>query len=308
MITLVLTKLKAALFQNLGLKALSLMGALMLYSTVHGTQEAQRTLVVDVVGLVPQSNANRVLTSQLPPRARVTLRGQKNVLDELHADDLGTIQVDMRGATDARVELTAELVHVPTGVVVEQVDPPWIDLTWEERITRDVPVQVSVVGTPVSGYSVKGVPSADPALVRVAGPKSDVMVLQHLRAESIDVSGFTEGRHSRLLSIDRPPGRVELEMRAVQVSVDVTREIAKQPFTKLKLAVVGRSNARTAPSEVDVQLSCPPDVLRSLRPEQIVPRVELGNTDKQGSVLLPVIVEVPNCTAAVTPPEAVVRW
>lgn len=301
-------RIRDALVQNLGLKVLSFGAALLVYSTVHGAQEAQRTIVVDIVGLAPPSTANRALVNQLPPRARVTIRGPKNMVNELHSDDLGALQVDMRQATDTRVEMTPALVHVPTGVTVEQIDPPWLDLVWEERITRDVPVQASVVGTPASAYMVKGAPFAEPSMVRVSGPKSEVLVLQHLRAEGFDVSGLTEGRHTRLLSIDRLPGRLELESRSVQVFVDVAREIAERPFPKLKVAIVGQPRAKSTPAEVDVHLSCPPEQLRGLRAEQLVPRVKVDSLERQGSVLLPVLVEVPHCEATVTPPEVVVRW
>lgn len=299
--------LREAFTQNVGLKLVSFGAALLVYSTVHGAQDAQRTVVVDIVGLPPPSTANRVLTSPLPPRARVTIRGPKNLINDLHSDDLGTLQVDMRDANDTRVELTSQLVHVPTGVTVEQIDPPWIDLAWEERITRDVPVQVSVVGTPAAGYVVKGAPFADPSMVRVSGPKSEVLVLQHLRAESFDVSGLTEGHHVRPLAIDRT-ARIELEQRSVQVVADVTREIAERPFPKLKVQVVGQARAKATPAEVDVHLSCPPDMLRSLRAEQILPRVKVDPQQAQGSVLVPIIVDVQHCDATVTPSEVIVRW
>ncbi len=32
-------------------------------------------------------------------------------------------------------------IPVPPGLQIEQIDPPGIDLTWEDRITRDVPVE-----------------------------------------------------------------------------------------------------------------------------------------------------------------------
>lgn len=297
-----------ALTENVGLKLISFGAALLVYSTVHGAQDAQRTVVVDIVGQPPPSTANRVLTSPLPARARVIIRGPKNRIDELHSDDLGTLQVDMREAADTRVELTPQLVHVPPGMTVEQIDPPWIDLVWEERITRDVPVQVGIVGTPAAGYVVKGAPFADPSTVRVSGPKSEVAVLQHLRVESFDVSGLTEGHHVRPLAVDRPTGRIELEQRSVQAVADIAREIGERLFPKLKVQIVGQARAKTTPGEVDVHLECPPELLRALRAEYILPRVKIDSQATQGSMMSRVLVDVPHCDASVTPPEVIVRW
>ena len=55
-----LRRVKEALLQNVGLKLVSFGAALLVYSTVHGAQEAQRTIVVDIVGLAPPSTANRM--------------------------------------------------------------------------------------------------------------------------------------------------------------------------------------------------------------------------------------------------------
>jgi hypothetical protein len=57
-----------------------------------------------------------------------------------------------------------------------------------------------------------------------------------------------------------------------------------------------------------VRLTCPPEILRALRPEQVVPRVEDRSTAASGSESLPVIVEVDKCEAHVTPAAVVARW
>jgi hypothetical protein len=155
---------------------------------------------------------------------------------------------------------------------------------------------------------VKGAPTAEPPTVRVRGPKSEVMVLQHARAEAFDVSGLTEGTYSRQLKIDKPQGRVTYELDAVKVAADVTRELVERPFTKLAVAVVGPPKAKTQPAEVDVRLVCPPEILRALRPEQVVPRVDVKSSAVTGSVALPVEVTVDRCEAHVTPAIVIVRW
>ena len=78
-------RLRSALTENVGLKMLSFFCALLLYSLVHGSQDAQKSVSVDLVVLLPPESAQRVLVSQLPPRVRVTLRGSRTALDELHA-------------------------------------------------------------------------------------------------------------------------------------------------------------------------------------------------------------------------------
>ena len=50
------------------------------------------------------------------------------------------------------------------------------------------------------------------------------------------------------------------------------------------------------------------EVLRALRPEQVVPRVEAKTTATSGSESFPVIVQVDKCEAQITPSTVVVRW
>ena len=303
-------RLRAAFTENLSLKFLSFVCALVLYSLFHGSQDAQRAVLVDMVVLMPPENANRVLVSSIPPQVRLTLRGSRAALDELRADDIGNLQVDIHTGTEKRVTLDPARVHVPPSVHVAQIDPPAIDLIWEDQVERDVPIQVSVVGTPAPGFVVKGVPVAAPPSVRVRGPKSEVLVLQHVRADSFDVTGLAEGSYSRHLAIDKPPGRLlpDPSTQSVLITTEIMREVVERPFVKMAVAVVGPPKAKTQPAEVDVRLLCPPEMLRALRSEQVVPRVTVRSTAPSGSESLPVEVMVDRCEAQITPSTVIVRW
>ncbi len=301
-------RVRRSFTEDLNLKLVSLAFALLIYSLVHSSQDAQRSVLVDLVVLLPSESANRVLSNQLPPQVRLTLRGPRALLDDLHADDIGNLQVDVTSGEEKRVELDPAMAHVPPGVHVEQIDPPALNLVWEDQIVRDVPIQVSVVGTPAGGYVVKGVPVADPAVVRVHGPKSEVLVLQHARADAFDVTGLTEGTYPRHLALDKPSGRLTYDALSVLVTTEITREVIERPFSRVPVVVVGQPKAKTTPAEVDVRLVCPPEILRPLRPEQVVPRVEERSPASSGSESLPVIVEVDRCEAHVTPATVIVRW
>src|SRR5215472_5990155 len=170
-------QLRSVFLENLNLKALSLAFALVLYSLVHASQDAQRSLLLGVVALTPSESSNRVLMTAIPAQIRVTVRGPRSALDDLHADDMGSVQLDLRGGNETRVTFEPSMVPVPPGLRIEQIDPPTIDLAWEDLIVRDVPVEVGVVGTPARGFVVKGAPQSDPRMERAHGAKSEVLVL-----------------------------------------------------------------------------------------------------------------------------------
>ncbi len=300
-------RVRAALTENVGLKLLSFLCALLLYSLVHGSQDAQKSVSVDLVVLLPPDSAKRVLVSQLPPRVRVTLRGSRTALDDLHGDDIGNVQLDIRGGQDKRVAIDPSLVHVPAGIQVEQVDPPSIDLVWDDVVVRDVPIQVSLANTPPAGFTVKSV-VADPPNVRVKGPKGEVNLLQHVGADAFDVTGLIEGSYTRSLALGRPNPGLSYDVASVSVALEIQRELAERSFAKLPVAVVGVAKGKTLPADVDVRLSCPPDVVHALRAEQVVPRVEVKTTEQTGSESLPIVVSVDKCEARITPQTVVVRW
>jgi len=300
--------LKTLLFENLNLKLLSFAFALVLYAYVHGSQDAQKSLLLGVVAVTPPDSANRVLVTPLPPQLRVTLRGPRSSLEELHADDIGGIQLDLRSGTESRITIEPGMIPVPPGLKVEQVYPPTIDLVWEDVIVRDVPVEVGLVGAPATGFVVKGVPASDPAVVRVHGPKSEAIVVQRARADAFDVSGLIEGKYTRQLGISPLPGRVTFDVRTVSASVEIGREVAERPFARVPVAVLGHTNAKAQPAEIDVRLLCPPEVVRALRPEQIVPRVQIAGTAEHGSEALPVQLAIDQCEVHTMPPTVIVRW
>jgi len=153
-------RLRALTTENLNLKLLSLAFALVLYGWVHGSQEAQRSLLLGVVALTPPESSNRELVTPIPAQIRVTVRGARSTLDELHADDIGSVQIDLRNGSLGRITFEPSMIPLPPGIKVEQIDPPEVDLKWEDRIARDVPVQVGIIGTPATGFVVKGVPAA----------------------------------------------------------------------------------------------------------------------------------------------------
>ena len=302
-------RLKTLITDNLNLKLLSFAFALVLYSLVHGGQDARGSISVDLEVNLPPESGDKVFIGTIPRDVRIFVRGSAQTIDNLRGGAVHMI-LDLTGSPE-RVVINEKMVRLPEGVRVEieQFEPPSIDLKWEQRVTRDVPVQVSVVGSPADGYVVKGPLIAEPKTVKVRGPQSDVMVLQHVRADAFDVRTITaEGQYPRQLAIEKPNPRLKIDPQSVIVTAEITREVAERVFQKLPVAVVGQAKGKAQPAEVDVRLVCPPDIVRSLRPEQIVPQVEVTSKEPSGSMSLPVAVRMDDCDAYVTPREVVARW
>jgi hypothetical protein len=238
----------------------------------------------------------------------VTVRGPRQTLDELRADDMGSVQIDLRNGTETRVTFAPSMVPVPPGVNVEQIDPPAIDLAWEDVVSREVSIEVGVVGAPAPGFILKGAPVVEPKAVRARGPTSEVAVVQRARLDPFDVSGLTEGKVTRQLALNHPVGRVMFDVPSVSVTVEVTRQVVERSFPRLPVALIGRTGLKAQPTEVDVRLACPPDIVRALRVEQIVPTAALASSADHGAESIAVQLTVDQCEVHVTPPSVIVRW
>jgi len=309
-------QIRAALFDNLGLKALSVGVAIALYAFIHGADNDLRTLPVNVVAAMPPPSANRQLLTQLPNEVSITLRGSRTQLDTLRTDDLGSIRLDLRSGRESTIELDTDtipsMINIPIGLAVEQVIPSQIKVRWDDVVSRQIPVQVARTGDPAPGFTMKGSIVIEPAEITAKGPRSIVDVMQFARSAPFDVSGLTNGTYRRPLPLDKPPNLVTYDPESVIATVEIGRELVTKQFTKLKVEVIGLPRATTNPPTVTVIVTGTAADVNALLPEAIVPRVEPktagDDTTKPGSDNLPVLVELPRVRATVEPPKVVVKW
>ncbi len=303
---------RPVLLDNLGLKLLSFVCAFVLYAFVHGAQDAQRTIAVDLVALLPQESENRALLTPLPSTVRVSVHGSRSMVDPLRSEDFGNLRLDLRSGRSGRVPLHPSMVAAPPGVDVDMIDPGFLDITWDEIITRDIPVQVNVTGDPANGFIVKSPPEIHPKNVRARGPRQIVDSLQFARSEPFDVTGLTAGVYTRTIPLDAPPTRVTFATLTVSVTTEINRKLIERMFSKLPVVVVGVPRAVAIPAKVDVSVVGPAEIVDHLRAEQLVPRVDpkgLG-VDLSGtnSVAAPVLVDIHQCQTFSVPKTVIVKW
>ncbi len=307
---------RSAFAENAGLKAVSLVFAIGLFVYLHRAEEAfDRTFPVGVFSQKPPDDANRQLMTPIPPNIYVTLRGSAHSLELLMREDPPLIELDLRDGERQVVRFDAAMLELPRGVEVLMFDPPSIQLEWQDVVTRSIPVQAALTGTPAEGYVVSGQPLVSPGEVLVKGPKRVVEVMQFARLAAFDVTGLTEGEYRRPIAIDAPPPRVRyVGLANTTVTVKIARRVSEAKFERLGVEVIGVTSGVTNPRQVEVTVVGAPEVVRALRAEQIVPRADLAaakiDPKKQphGSAVVPVVVDVANAETHVQPPTVTVKW
>jgi YbbR domain-containing protein len=307
--------LRAALTENAGLKGLSLAFALGLFVYQQGQQDQQqRTVPVGVVMRLPTDAAKRELMTPIPASIHVTLKGSTRAIDQLLQSGVAPVEVDLRDGHRENIAFEAKMFSLPPDVEITIIDPPNIDLEWQDVVTRQIPLQASITGKPADGFILKGEPEVDPKEMTVRGPVGLVETIQYVRLAAFDLSGLTDGTYRRPIAIDAPPNRVSyIGPRNATVSAVVARQVSEARFPKRTIEVVGVPNAVVTPRQVDVTVVGPPEVVRALRAEQVVPRVDLTKVEgldlkAHGSGTLKVVVDVADAKADVQPPTVTVKW
>lgn len=314
-ITNLLAFLRDSFTENVGLKALAMCFALGLFAFVHGQEEEQqRTVPVALVMRLPQGSAQRELMTPIPASIHVTLQGSARAIDSLIQAGIPPVEIDLRDGHRESVVFDESMFTLPPETKVTIIDPSSIELDWEDVATRQIPIQAAITGQPADGYVVKGEPEVDPKTITVSGPISAIEVLQFARLSAFDVSGLSEGVHRRRLGIDAPPVRVRyLGPQAANVAVTVARRVSEVRFENRPVEVVGIPGGVATPRTVDVIVAGPPEIVRALRPEQIVPVADLTKVEgldlsKHGSASIEVTLPLSHAEAELQPPAVNVKW
>lgn len=269
--------MRIPLFQNLGLKLLSVGLAVLLWLTLSSEQTVERGL------RIPLEIENLPETIQLvdapPELVDVRVRGASGGLSRLGPGDLVAI-IDVHTARPGRrlFHLTNDQVRAPIGVEVTHVNPPTIAMSFEVSETREVPIVPSIDGEPAAGYVV-GQVSADPPTVVVVGPKSTVARLTGAITEPVSVAGATADRRE-IVTVGVLDSALRLRSPA---TATVTVRILSAPTERLIDGVpvhlrglTGRLTARVTPSVVSLRTRGQRAELESLRPDSLQAFVEVA--------------------------------
>lgn len=262
------------LLDNYGLKLLSLTFSIALFSLVRSEEDAQRSVYVDVVALLPPKSSDKILVSPLPARVKVTLRGSRSRLAALERDDVTPVQMDLRDPGKQFYYFDPSSIGVTGPFTVVAIEPASVQLTWRVRAARSLTVEAKLVGAPAAGYTVQRPVAVTPKTVEVVGPRDEVESINTLQTEDINVEGLSAGLHERRARLPPLPGNLAYSAQnMVSARIEVVPEITERTFTGLEVAVIGPGDVVLRPSVVQVTLRGPAPMLAGLDPDQVVPSV-----------------------------------
>jgi YbbR domain-containing protein len=176
-----------------GLFLLALLTSIALWYGVAGQRReriSEKRLLAPLTLInIPQ---NLVITSDVPERVAVGLRGPLSALREAEAGASLDAVLDLASAQPGTRTFTIKesAIHVPEGVQVVSIEPSQITLKLERIESRQVAVEPRVEGSPAPGYAVTSV-QAVPDSILISGPGSLLAELDRIQATPVSIEGAT---------------------------------------------------------------------------------------------------------------------
>lgn len=264
-------------FRNLGLKALALAIAIVLWLTVAGEHVVERSVRVPLeFRNVPETLE---IVGAAPQNVDVRLRGSSAVLSRLQSGEIVAVIDLSRARPGSRLfHIQNDEVRAPFGVEVEQVIPGTMPLDIEKSLRRSVPVVPATEGSPAPGYVVGRV-SSDPAMVSIVGPDSHVRQVAGATTEPVSIQG-ARARVRDEVAVGVPDSTIRLESTEnATVTVEIVpapmqRQLSNVPVRARNLASGLR--AQVGPASVNITVRGTKDTLDALGNDELTAFVDLA--------------------------------
>jgi len=249
--------LRSLLFDNLGLKLVALLLALLVYLNVYTDRPA--TMKVSFPIRVTDLADSLSLSGPSPSTVQVEVRGTAKQLIRLRVTE-PPMKVSLAGVGIGRYEraLGPEDLPLPEGVEVQvdrMVSPRTLELQVDRRIERNLPVSVSVEGQPASGALWDGSYEIRPSHVKVKGPEGVLGTLDTVRVGPVSLAGRHDTLRVTVETVELPPWCVT-EPARVEVFVPLEQAVTRR-FPVTVGSPRGSERFRVSPARVTAIVTAP---------------------------------------------------
>jgi YbbR domain-containing protein len=259
--------------ENVPLKLVSLGLATLLWFVIAG----EKTSEMGVSAPLELQNFPKDLevTGEPVDNVEVRLRASPGIIQRIGPGDVSA-QLDLAGLQEGEhiVHLTDKSIRMPFGVKVVKITPSILTLSLERTVQKVVPVRPRLVGRPAPGFEV-GEVRADPAEVRIAGPRRRVQEVESAFTEPLSIEGAQAGVSDVVnMGLDDPLLRV-LGSPRVRATVGIREEEGERAVEGVPIEVHG-GEAALRPASVRVVVTGPASLLRTLTPADLHASVDLA--------------------------------
>jgi len=246
-----------ALFDNVGLKFLSVVLAITVFLLVNTDKDQEIPAKIAIGYTLPD---DKVLVSERVDELRVTIRGPRRRLQRFDETKVPRVDIDLRRGDSGNVLITADMIKLPSGLSVTSITPRTVHVAFDKRVEKIVVVEPRTDGQPQHGFYMAGA-KATPATIQVRGAESALATLSAVATASQSIESRTESFVAETKII--PPDGVDVVGSPnVSVAVQIDEMLVRSPIVGLGVAIRGDgpspidgSKWAVTPSQVNVTLT-----------------------------------------------------
>lgn len=268
-----------ALFENLGLKFLSMVLAVTVFLLVNTDKDREITVRI---GLDYAHPPDKVVVGQPIDEARVTIRGTSRNLRRFDERTVERIIVDMTRNAAGQAELTPDMIdNLPPGLEVTSISPRVVRVAYDNRVEKLVEIVPALAGRPQHGYIVSEV-KVMPATAKVRGGETQLAALPSVRTTEVQLADKTVDFETEAMLV--PPLGISLDLPKVTVQVRIDEELVTRKQTyPIALSVDEAARWKVHPPQVEVTFTGA--LLAIEKAKDVVAKVKLAATEA-GQVVL----------------------
>ncbi|KPA14627.1 hypothetical protein MHK_005161 [Candidatus Magnetomorum sp. HK-1] len=233
------------------------------------------------------------LVSKVIDNLTVSVKGHKYIVEPLDEQER-IYPIDFSKPQTGTVFMAIDPLRLkfPDGVEIEKINPKALTFRMERIVEKDIPVRLSVSGTPAETCVLSEI-YLKPGVIVYTGPEYLIKDLHEIYTRSLSLNGVYESFSKELpLEIDESIIPY-VSMRIVRVDVTLNEKIETQEYKNI--SVRGKNTPyryKIRPSTVDLTFEGKLQALKQLKSESISVYVDLKSL-KPGVYARRVKIEVP---------------
>jgi YbbR domain-containing protein len=286
---LVATSLRLLLTHNPGLKLLSIVIAVALWSFVNvGERDAEEPLQVPLeLRNIP---ANLVITSPRLDFIDLRVIGPRTLLGRIDRSRL-SMSLDLDGVRPgpAVFRVGPESFNLPRGVRVTRINPSQITLQLERLGRRSVPVRLQLSGELGEDFRLVEA-TVTPEAIEVSGPASDLREVPDVVTEKLDISSARTGTLERELGLTPIGEYLTYSVKSVTARARIEDVVLERSFAAVPVTVGNLTDGqRVVPQTLTVNVRGPRRLVRLLQLEAQNVAVDAGEVPESGGLVTPTV-------------------
>ncbi|RMD85835.1 MAG: hypothetical protein D6808_04515 [Candidatus Dadabacteria bacterium] len=277
--------------KNLGLKIFSLAVAVALSYYVNSETN------VSVIGFsvpveIKNIPENKMLVWPLTPKAQITVKGPSYLVSQVATSNF-TFKVELPDDVgySYTVALRRSFLSLPSSVEVVAIEPSELELTFDKRVTKSVPVIVPRIGKLPSEVKLDRM-SVNPPRVKLIGPESELKKIRTVETQPVDIRGITSTVEKKL-KIRIPGTLTKVSNDEVAIKIEVSPVEMERKFRKVPIQIRpdGEYRFKIKPQRASVEVSGGSDVVPSLKQSDIRAYIDATTIGKNNKAK--VLVDLP---------------